>query len=158
MNKWQLINKEEYNLIWDKIYNELDFIPSINKTVNSFNINHDHIVFDISHIWGNDDFQPLYNDLEDKMLQIFKSITEEDEKMYALDWQHDCYVFNPRNSIPKDEFGEWLVPILPDGDYNFFIQKNFEWGYLGHPWQKTITIFGDKLIEAVKLNKPILFS
>lgn len=38
-----------------------------------------------------------------------------------------------------------------------FIQKDFKWGYLGHPWEESITIFGEELIESFERNKPEMF-
>ena len=29
-----------------------------------------------------------------------------------------------------------------EADYYFFIEENFEFGYLGHPWRQEIWIFG----------------
>ncbi|WP_008825491.1 DUF2716 domain-containing protein [Haloplasma contractile] len=156
MKNWQLLSKEESEKVWDIIHDKFKFNPSINKRAKSFKIEQNHVIYDISHIWKKSSFDSLCKDLEDKMLEVFKFITHNYEEIYALNWQHESYKFNPRGEMPRDEFGEWLVPILPDGDYYFFIEKDFEWGYIGHPWQKTITIFGDELIEGIKLNKPCM--
>jgi len=50
-----------------------------------------------------------------------------------------------------------MIPVFPNGDYYFFIQKDFKWGYLGHPWEESITIFGEELIESFERNKPEMF-
>jgi hypothetical protein len=39
----------------------------------------------------------------------------------------------------------------------FFIDKDFEWGLLGHPWERTITIFGKELIKGFKSHHPLMF-
>lgn len=59
--------------------------------------------------------------------------------------------------ISKNEFDEWTVPIFPNGDYYFFIHKDFEWGYLGHPWERTITVFGKELIKGFEKHRPRMF-
>ncbi|MES9706026.1 DUF2716 domain-containing protein, partial [Bacillus toyonensis] len=63
----------------------------------------------------------------------------------------------PHLAFERNEFYEWRIPIFPNGDYYFFIQKDFKWGYLGHPWEKSITIFGKEIIESFKQNKPEMF-
>lgn len=89
-----------------------------------------------------------------------------DAFMYALDWQHTCFKYNPRiidyNEYPvfvkydvpiKNEYVDWegynvwFPTFYPDGDYYFFIAKDFSWGYLTHPWLKKAYVFGDCLRE-----------
>ncbi|QBG58399.1 hypothetical protein D2M30_4100 [Bacillus amyloliquefaciens] len=96
-------------------------------------------------------------DAEVQILKAFQSCTLKQEFIYALDWQHECYLFNPHAPIDKDEFGEWLVPVIPNGDYCFFIHQDFQWGLSGDPRQQTITVFGSTLIRAIERNAPVLF-
>lgn len=91
-------------------------------------------------------------------MSAFRKLTTKDEYIYALDWQHPCYWINPFLEFPKDELDEWIIPIFPNGDYYFFIQKNFSWGFLGHPWEKSITLFWKELIQAFEENKPKMFN
>ncbi|MFI8651481.1 DUF2716 domain-containing protein [Bacillus velezensis] len=100
------------------------------------------------------------NAVELIVLQILKALQScplKQEFIYALDWQHECYLFNPHAPIDKDEFGEWLVSVIPNGDYCFFIHQDFQWGLLGDPRQQTITVFGSPLIRAIERNAPVLF-
>ena len=104
-----------------------------------------------------DEWDLHYADLEEKALSAFQNVTSNNEYFYVLDWQHPCYWVNPFLEFPRDEFNEWIIPIFPNGDYYFFIQKEFKWGFLCHPWEKTITVFGKELIEALEKNNPIMF-
>ena len=92
-----------------------------------------------------------------QILKALQSCTLKQEFIYALDWQHECYLFNPHAPIDKDEFGEWLVSVIPNGDYCFFIHQDFQWGLLGGPRQQTVTVFGSPLIRAIERNSPVLF-
>ncbi|MFA9334331.1 MULTISPECIES: DUF2716 domain-containing protein [Bacillus amyloliquefaciens group] len=92
-----------------------------------------------------------------QILKALQSCTLKQEFIYALDWQHECYLFNPHAPIDKDEFGEWLVSVIPNGDYCFFIHQDFQWGLLGDPRQQTITVFGSPLIRAIERKAPVLF-
>nr|MDH3176160.1 DUF2716 domain-containing protein [Bacillus pumilus] len=95
--------------------------------------------------------------LKRKHYLFFRSLSEQTNICLALDWQHECYWITPYGSFEKDEFGEWTVPVLPNGDYYFFLSKEMHWGLLGHPWEQSITIFGEGLIDSFTRHHPILF-
>ncbi len=48
------------------------------------------------------------------------------------------------------EYSAYFPSFYPDGDYYFFIEENFEFGYLGHPWRQEIWIFGRDLIKEIE--------
>ena len=83
-----------------------------------------------------------------------------DEYMYALDWQHTGFRYDPKIEkcmkapvFIKDKrfagggYNVCFPTFYPDGDYYFFIGKDFSWGYLTHPWEKRVYIFGESLIS-----------
>ncbi|MGG0658691.1 DUF2716 domain-containing protein [Rummeliibacillus pycnus] len=156
MKNWVPFSDKEYDQIWDRIYREFKFEPSISKFP-SFEVPNPFITYDISDYFGESVDLDAYDDLEQKALDVFKESTLVDEYILALDWQHECYWVNSRLKFDRDEFGEWTIPIFPNGDYYFFIQKDFKWGFLGHPWERSITIFGKELINAFDKHKPIMF-
>ena len=156
MKNWIPFSNQEYNQIWDRIDREFNFVPSISK-FSSFYIPHPFITYNISDYFEDVVDVNIYDDLEKKALDSFKEITLIDEYIMALDWQHECYWVNPHLEFKRDEFGEWTIPIFPNGDYYFFIQKDFKWGFLGHPWERSITIFGNELINAFENHKPRMF-
>ncbi|MFD0048180.1 DUF2716 domain-containing protein [Actinomycetes bacterium NPDC127524] len=156
MKNWISLSEQESDQVWDKIHRDFTFKPSTTKFP-SFKAPVPFIKYDISGFYGESADLDAYDDLEEKALIAFKEITLVDEYILALDWQHECYWVNPRLEFERDEFGEWNIPIFPNGDYYFFIQKDFKWGFLGHPWEKSITIFGKDLIEAFDKLKPRMF-
>lgn len=73
-------------------------------------------------------------------------------ELLALDWQHPGYTFRPdlfALALNRD----WRVPIFPNGDYSAFFASDFRAGTFGHPWERSLCIIGDELIEA--LGKPL---
>ncbi|WP_254475893.1 DUF2716 domain-containing protein [Brevibacillus sp. HB1.4B] len=48
----------------------------------------------------------------------------------SLDWHHECYLYNPH---PEDGKAIGWIWFCPDGDYCFYLNKDFKWGYLRHP-------------------------
>ncbi|MBC1334870.1 DUF2716 domain-containing protein [Listeria booriae] len=96
----------------------------------------------------NEDLTPTYTAAEKQVREAFKEIFG--DFAYALDWQHTCYEFDPNEAYLQNEFGEWLVPFFPDGDYHFFLDKSMQAGWLGHPWRRTVTIIGARAINIVE--------
>jgi hypothetical protein len=161
INNWIELTPSEEEKVWKRVYIEFQFKPSTSEFP-SFFVPNPFITYDIStYLNGSlDDVEWDFNyaDLEEKALLAFQNVTSNDEYFYALDWHHPCYWVNPFLEFPRDEFNEWTIPIFPNGDYYFFIQKDFNWGFLGHPWEKTITIFGKELIKAFQKERPRMFN
>ncbi len=80
--------------------------------------------------------------------------------MYALDWKSDCFLFNPNERIPTGfEFYDdsrncnvYFPEYYPDGDYHFFVSKDWALGLYGHPWRKELIVTGEELILAIEKN------
>ncbi len=70
-----------------------------------------------------------------------------DEDLVALDWQHQSYRWSPAAQALSDS--ECLVPVFPNGDYYAHMPGDLRWGTFGHPWQQTITIWGDELVRTL---------
>lgn len=156
MRNWIPLSDEEDENVWDKVDQEFKFEPSVSKFP-GFHLPQPFRTYDVSNYFGTSVDIDAHDDLEIKVLNAFQELTSTDEFLLALDWQHECFWINPFHEFPKNEFGEWPIPLFPDGDYYFFIEKNFRWGYLGHPWERSISIFGFDLIAAIENHKPKMF-
>ncbi|MER2120095.1 MAG: DUF2716 domain-containing protein [Solibacillus sp.] len=156
MKNWIELSEAEYEKVWNKMFDVLKFKPSTSDFP-SFEVPTPFITYDISVYLGDSHGLGAYEDLEEKALLVFKENTSRDDYLYALDWQHECYWINPHLEFEKDEFDELKVPVFPNGDYYFYIHKDLKWGYLGQPWEKTITVFGEGLIKGFKKHQPKMF-
>lgn len=156
MKNWIPLSHQELKLVWETLYRDFKFNPSISRFP-SFRVPSPFITYDISAYFEDSSLLHADEDLEEKALLVFQELIRTDEYMPALDWQHECYWITPYGSFEKDEFGEWTVPVLPNGDYYFFLSKEMHWGLLGHPWEQSITIFGEGLIDSFTRHHPILF-
>ena len=151
---------KEYDLIWDKVYERLKFVPSCSYRGHSLT---SHVPF---HIEGNFAVYAIekmsdsqIDSMQDIIREILVSVTKEDGRVYALDWQHSAFLFHPKNKEEQESFfkeddryggggyNAYFPLFYPDGDYYFFIEESFEFGYLGHPWRQEIWAFGDELIK-----------
>lgn len=92
-------------------------------------------------------------DLSQKSLAAFQRCTAKSQRLYALDWQHEGYWFYPHGNYPD----KGLIPVFPDGDYYIFLAEDFSFGTFGHPWEESLCIFGQPLLNAFAQDPPLLF-
>lgn len=143
-----------YNDIWNKIYKEFHFSPSINKQEAPFKFNVRSVCYKLNEYWSNEQ-ETIVN-------EIFKKLSDDD--LYALDWQHDCFEYNPQENIElgysyhddERDCNVYFPSYYPSGDYYFFVSKNWEYGMFGHPWRKEIYLIGKKLIKEFDKHKRVL--
>ena len=79
-------------------------------------------------------------------LRAFVWLADDDE-LIALDWQHHAYRYKPGEHALSTR--PMVVPVFPDGDYVAHMKPDLRWGTVGHPWQRTLTIWGDDLIATL---------
>ncbi len=160
MSGWIKLSEREYKTVWRQFKKKFNFRPSVyKKDWPGIEEPVPSITYDISQIIKLSDKFSLIEDLAKKMVKAFQSITDEGKWIYALDWQHASFKFNPNLSFDKQSGqGVWLIPIYPDGDYYIFLSETQKNGVFGHPWEKTMCIFGDKLVKVILKDPPKMFN
>lgn len=141
-----ILDKDLYNNIWDEVNEKFKFNPSTNINQTPFELKGNYKVYKLKSIWTKEQEKIVNN--------IFKEISKED--IYALDWEHDCFEFNPSEEISLNYHYHddnrncevYFPSYYPNGDYHFFIAKDFSYGMLGDPWRKEIYVFNDNLINS----------
>lgn len=73
----------------------------------------------------------------------------ESVELTAPDWQHTPYRYSPA-AHALSSVDHWRVPVFPDGDYYAHFPADIAWGTFGHPWQETLTLWGDVLIDSLR--------
>lgn len=150
----EILNTRDYREVWDKVYQNFKFRPSINDSKMPFQIDQTHKIFELLAYW---------NEQQNRTVnEIFKSL--DCKNIFALDWQHDCFLFNPWEEIPygmtwyddNRDCQVYFPSYYPDGDYHFFISIDFSYGLLGHPWREEIWVFGQNLIQKLEENQAML--
>ena len=150
------LNKELEDSVWDKICNEFKFVPDCTTS---------------SYSWID-----LPSPCKTYMLDVSAVGTHWDRlmnslfvhlgssEMYALNWQHDCFVFAPRDywKIDKEYYDDdrncnvYFPNYYPDGEYHFFVDPQWKCGIFGHPWLMQIAVFGEELIERIDMHAQML--
>ena len=90
---------------------------------------------------------------------MFCEITASRENaILALDWQHPSYRIHDVKldwlNLPHDD---WPITPFPDGDYYIFLTETFSHGFLGHPWEQTICVFGEEFVDLSLTQRPDMF-
>lgn len=155
-----LDHTELYEFIWKKIDTQLHFRPNAGFRTHSFDSNVPFQIEDIFSVYGIEKMEDFHIDIMDNLIRdIFSDVTTANERMYALDWQHRVFLYDPRDIAEqadawiKDEryagggYTAYFPSFYPDGDYYFFIDEKFRFGYLGHPWRQEVWIFGKPLVD-----------
>lgn len=153
------LNDEQYKLVWDRVYEDLKFHPNCSDRNSGapfppFVINKNHVIYGIENTRDDET-----EGIEALISKAFIKCTNPGERIYALDWNHSAFLYDPRNAdeqqsvFVSDEkymgggYNAYFPDYYPDGDYYFFISEDFRFGYLTHPWRKEAWVFGDELIE-----------
>lgn len=149
MENFRRLNQDEYNIVWERFYNLFQFSPSISKFP-AVRTDRAQLKFDIANCFS-EDFPD--NRLKEYAIKLFISVSRTGDRFYALDWQHECYDFDPRKLMQERNTNEWPIPVLPDGDYHIFLTKDFNNVWFGHPWEQTITFIGEDIVkQGQKMN------
>ncbi len=151
MNNWKKINDMEHNKLWSFIYDNLHFYPYGKK--NLIDLPKPNRCFDISNFYNDGFRDDLYEDLHRVALLWFEKISK-GERMYALDWQHDCYSYRADLLFEKNEYDEWLIPIFPNGDYLFFLTSDYKNGVFADGINFRLSIWGGDIVQAVETQMP----
>lgn len=154
MSAWLKLTESEHNRAWSQLENSFGIVPPGKCSNLSLSV-----TYDISLVYANGGASrsDLESDLCVKIRRALQACVSKGDKIFALDWHHTSYLFDPYARFDFRDECEWLVPVLPDGDFYIFLAPDFKFCLLGHPWEQTISIFGENFISAVKSNKPKLF-
>jgi hypothetical protein len=153
------VDLDDDNAVWDLFCEQFKFKPrttssdwpGIIETKNS-------VTFGISDLFDGSEAARMADQigLNVEMLNLFRQCIVPGERLYALDWQHPSYNFNPFGQFEFSPTYSGMVPVIPDGDYNIFLADDRRFGMFGHPWEQTICVFGQPLLDVVMRERPKL--
>jgi hypothetical protein len=156
MNAWIALSDREQDEAWDRVQLRLRFRPSVSAAEWPGILEPKPFkTFSVAHFWEAADKESLHDDLESKAAEMFQACTEADGRLYALDWQHECYWLRPHQLTSEER---WIIPAYPDGDYHIFLSQHLDFGWFGHPWEQSICVFGSPLLRVLEANPPELFT
>lgn len=151
----QLLEEPEERAIWDRVYEELQFRPSVREKGPPFRLPEPWAVHRLPYF----PIDEQYEVFEAAVREAFSASLGEDDWIYALDWNHSGFRYDPRQPITGRSFwvedrrysgggyNAYFPDFYPDGDYYFFVQRELNWGWLGHPWRREIWLYGEPLVS-----------
>ena len=152
----KIIPQNTENLLWNKLYNEYKFTPKIHGQFEWIKIPNENKTYHKDTPWT-DEQEYLINSFLEELVS---------DEVYAFDWQHDCFLFSPKEYIPFNyeyydtnrKCNVYFPTYYPNGDYHLFFDPDWNYGIFGNPWKKEIIIMGKILIEKFESNKTNLNS
>ena len=153
MKNFKPLSKEESNDVWNKFFDLFHFKPNLDKFP-AIETDKPQLKFNVSNCFRID--YP-HDKLEQFALNLFNIISMPGDRLYALDWQHQCYDFDPRELMDRNDFDEWIIPVFPNGGYYIFLTKDLRNVWFGHPWEQSITLIGEDMVKKgheLKYNFP----
>ena len=82
----KIIPQNIENLLWNKLYNVYKFTPKIHGQFEWIKIPIENKTYHKDTPWS-DEQEHLINSFLEELVS---------DKMYAFDWQHDCFTFSPK--------------------------------------------------------------
>ncbi len=159
----RIVDRKEYDKVWNDFNSIYNFNQSkwFEKKYDEIFTIHDTpykilIIDDIA--CGKEEWQRKIND-------ILKKVIIKD--MYAIDWQHEIYVFNPNENVTLEQ-SDWgenfnngvyegFPCYYPNGDDFFFVTLDLKEGILCVPGVTEtfalIYVVGQELIDEFSFNK-----
>jgi hypothetical protein len=151
---WRQMVRVQEDAIWEKYRNQ--FAPKNGPMETP----HQSITWDISTAYLNDahGLRALEDDFAGKVLEVLQQSTRPGEELYALDWQHRCYFFDPRYGVANADKQYWAVPFVPTYDPYVFLASDFRFGIISDWHLKTMCIFGQELLDGFQKAAPKILS
>lgn len=141
----QVITDEKlYNSIWNRIYQDYSFSA---QNENWLCPGSEYDLYRFGTVWDEKQ-EAIVNRILCRIVSA---------EMYALDWQHDCFIFDPKEKIPFEyqyydlarDCAVYFPTYFPDGDYHFFVSTDWTAGLFGHPWRNELIVTGAALMQAI---------
>ena len=83
------------------------------------------------------------------VLGTVQDCTEWWESIVFHDWVHPSCLFRPHKVDEPEEVPGWDVGgLFPNGDYTIFVGRDYAFGILGHPWERSLCVFGQTAMAA----------
>jgi Protein of unknown function (DUF2716) len=150
---WAQVDLDKYETYWTPFDAKFRFRPGVDPSSwPAIREPSPSVTIDLTPVFENEGavFASGAEVVNSLSLYAFTTLTATDEELVVLDWQRPCYLFAPHRQTPG---GYWPVNVFPNGDYYAFLNQDLTMGTFGHPWEQTLCVFGDSLIEL--LGEPL---
>ncbi|MFF3689532.1 DUF2716 domain-containing protein [Streptomyces sp. NPDC002187] len=138
----------EYRRVWDRFYTEFAFRPSMNSAEwPAIKEPVESVTWSLAPLEDDPDYERL-----DRLVEVIErgltSCVPPQGGLFALDWQHASFRFLP-HMVGGPGQKSWPLSPYPDGDYYVLLTEDFLIGSFGHPWEESLCLFGQGLLDVV---------
>jgi hypothetical protein len=146
---WVEVDRVEYDALWARFDDCFGFRAGVEPTTwPAIREPSPSITFDLSVIPEGAKRGAAYDAVNAEALRAFVWVLFDCKELIVLDWQHPAYRFAPATQALTWQ-AEWKVPVYPDGDYYAFLSDDYSEGTFGHPWEETICVMGERLVNTL---------
>ena len=145
---WTRLDEHEHRDVWDRFDRQFHFLPNGIRPEQAILEPKPSITFDIRQIWdpaSADHMDASISAIDAAARRAFLAGFGHDVELLILDWQHDAFRLKPADEVPvpvgADGF-PLLPTVVPDGDYYIYAIPDLAEGTFGHPWEKSLCVFG----------------
>jgi hypothetical protein len=149
---WHQVDDEAYRETWDRFYAPFKFDPSRGLTEPVVEDPQPSVTFDLSGLGPAATRSAATDAINTEALRCFVSVLSDVDELFVLDWQHSAYRFRPSiealDLAPRDPVNGY-PSVYPDGDNYAFLTPNLREGTFGHPWESSLCIIGERLVNTL---------
>lgn len=150
---WREMDEAEHEAAWDLFDEKFDFRASVDPSGwPAIDEPTPSVTFDLSGIPGGPRLLTAFAALNAEALRCFVWALPDIPELSVLNWQHTAWRFDPRlddGPAQWDDLERLQPTVYPDGDYFAFLSPDMTEGTFGHPWERTLCVMGDRLIETL---------
>ncbi|MFJ4778135.1 DUF2716 domain-containing protein [Streptomyces sp. NPDC088762] len=141
------LSEAEYRDVWDRFDTEFAFRASMNPDKwPAIREPLDSVTWSLAALHDDPEFERL-DRLVEVVEQGLTACVPPQGTLFALDWQHASFRFSP-HLLRGSEQEQWPLSPYPDGDYYIYLSEDFLTGSFGHPWEESLCLFGQGLLDA----------
>ena len=144
--------------LWDEFERKFRFTPNYPATTPAIDEPPGSVTVDLAPIFGasnNVEFNTGAEQVDQLVLESFRRVFDDTTRLLVLDWQHSSYWFRPHAIADATRWPQWPVTPFPDGDYYIFLTEDMSQGTFGHPWEQTLCVFGNDLVDDLVPTLPL---
>lgn len=147
---WETLDPAREDHYWNAFQDRFHFRPSIRSSEwPAIDEPSPSVTIDLGPIYANEGptFAAGEAAINSLVLRALTWSFDGAQRFVVLDWQHPCYWFWPHRHAVQQR--GWQVTPFPNGDYYIFLTDDLHTGTFGHPWEQTLCVFGQRLIESL---------
>ncbi|GAA2590883.1 hypothetical protein GCM10010435_81980 [Winogradskya consettensis] len=146
---WEPISMDVDDAYWDPFYQRFNFRPSMYQWP-AITEPEPSVTIDLGPIFdaGHAQFGAGASAINSLALVALTRVLGSDTSLVVLDWQHQSYRFWPHLFACQPD-PQWATTVFPNGDYYIFLTEDMTTGTFGHPWERTLCVFGEPLVSTL---------